>query len=122
MELGKIDYKSLGIRVRNVRVRQGFTQEEVANKANLSLSHVSNVETANTKVSLPTLKLLADILDTTVDEFLADSQVNEKIIHQNDIAAELEDCTPSEARYLATMVKNEKANLRNTFATNKNTE
>ncbi len=121
MEIGLIDYKQLGVRVRNVRLRQGLTQEEMANKADLSMSHVSNIETANTKVSLPTLKLLADILGTTVDEFLADSQVNEKTVHRNDIASELEDCTPAEARYLAAMVRNEKTNLRNIFATNQDT-
>ena len=122
MKFGEIDYKALGRRVRSVRERNKMTQEAVYNKTGLSLSHISNIETGNTKVSLPTLKLLADVLGTTMDEFLADSLVHEKAVHHNDIANDLEDCTPAEARYLAAMVKSEKKNLRDSFASGHDTE
>lgn len=122
MEVGTIDYKALGLRVRSVRERNKLTQEAVSDKTGLSLSHISNIETGNTKVSLPTLKLLADIFGTTVDEFLADSALHEKTVHKNNIASELKDCSPAELRYFAQMIKNEKQNLRNNFPTQQNNE
>ena len=41
--------------------------------ADISLSHMSNVETASVSVSLPALKLIADALGVTIDELLVDS-------------------------------------------------
>mgnify|MGYP003623508747 CR=1 FL=1 len=72
------------------------------------------------KVSLPTLKLLADTDGTTLDEFLADSLAHEKTVHKNDIASELGGCSPVELRYFAQMIKNEKQNLRSNFSTQQN--
>ena len=43
-----LDYKAIGMRVKIARIRKGMTQDEVAEKAEISNSHISNVETGNT--------------------------------------------------------------------------
>lgn len=50
-----IDYKSIGKRIKTARIRLDMTQERLAEQVNLSPSHLSNIETGTTKVSLPTI-------------------------------------------------------------------
>ena len=50
-----IDYKSIGRRIKAARTRLDMTQERLAEQVNLSPSHLSNIETGTTKVSLPTI-------------------------------------------------------------------
>lgn len=74
-ECGKmaIDYRALGAKIKEYRKKENITQEQLAEMADISLSHMSNVETASASVSLPALKLIADALDVTLDDLLVDS-------------------------------------------------
>ena len=58
----EIDYKAIGQRIKIARIKKGITQESVANIINMTPSHMSNVETGKTKVSLPTLIAIANAL------------------------------------------------------------
>ena len=55
-----INYKALGAKIKEYRKKENITQEQLAEMADISLSHMSNVETASVSVSLPALKLIAD--------------------------------------------------------------
>ena len=68
-----IDYKALGAKIKEYRKKENITQEQLAEMADISLSHMSNIETASASVSLPALKLIADALDVTLDELLIDN-------------------------------------------------
>ena len=68
-----INYKALGAKIKEYRKKENITQEQLAEMADISLSHMSNVETASVSVSLPALKLIADALGVTIDELLVDS-------------------------------------------------
>ena len=68
-----IDYKALGAKIKEYRKKENITQEQLAEMADISLSHMSNIETASASVSLPALKLIADALDVTLDELLIGS-------------------------------------------------
>ena len=57
-----IDYKALGAKIKEYRKKENITQEQLAEMADISLSHMSNIETASASVSLPALKLIADAL------------------------------------------------------------
>ena len=64
------NYKALGAKIKEYRKKENITQEQLAEMADISLSHMSNVETASVSVSLPALKLIADALGVTIDELL----------------------------------------------------
>ena len=51
-----IDYKALGAKIKEYRKKENITQEQLAEMADISLSHMSNIETASASVSLPALK------------------------------------------------------------------
>ena len=63
-----IDYKAIGLRIKAARTRKGLTQGNIAQLTGLSTPHISNIETGNTKLGLPTIIHLANVLDVSVDE------------------------------------------------------
>ena len=69
-----IDYKLIGNRIRERRIQKGFTQESVAEYLNISVSYISRIERAGTKISLETLVKIASFLDTAPG-FLIDGTV-----------------------------------------------
>lgn len=61
-------YKLLGKNIKERRKKLGFTQQQLADKMNISLNFMGKIEVAFSKPSLDTLIELADALDTTVSE------------------------------------------------------
>lgn len=61
-------YKNLGRNIKFRRKKLGLTQQDLADKLNMSLNFIGKVEVAFSKPSLDTLIELARVLDTTVSE------------------------------------------------------
>ena len=99
-----VDYRSIGQRIRKYRLLNGFSQEALAEKVNISPTHMSHIETANTKLSLPVLTDIAEALCIPVGA-LIEKDSNDTI---NGIIREIElvinDCTPHQARVIADTV------------------
>ncbi len=107
-----LNYYDIGRRIRNERTKQGISQERFAEKSDLSVTHISHIETGNTKLSLPTLVKIANALAVSADELLCDSLVKAKTTFQNEVGGELADCTEQEIRMIADIVKALKTTLR----------
>jgi len=73
-----IDYVEVGERIRAKRIEKNYTQEQLAEKANVSLMYISNIEKASSSVGLQTLVALANALDVGIDYLLMDSLTNNK--------------------------------------------
>ena len=58
-----IDYKLIGQRIKARRIEKEFTQENVAEYLDISVSYVSRVERAAVKISLETLVKIATFLE-----------------------------------------------------------
>jgi transcriptional regulator with XRE-family HTH domain len=56
--------ESLGERIKTLRTEQGMTLAELGDKANLSISYLSQIERDKTSPSLPTLETIAKSLNT----------------------------------------------------------
>lgn len=96
-----LDYKAIGKRIKIARIKQDLTQEELAEKVNLSGTHISNIETGNTKLSLPTIVALANELSVSVDELLCDNVKCSAEIHLGEMEELFADCSSRELRLLA---------------------
>lgn len=94
----ELDYKAIGKRIKIARIRTDITQEKLAEIVNLSSSHMSNIETGTTKVSLTTIVVIANALSVTVDDLLCDNIVRAKPQFENDIKLLLDDCDDYEIR------------------------
>ena len=68
-----VDYKALGKKKKNAREINDLTQEQLSEIVDLSVSHISHMETGRTKASLEAIVAVANALNTTVDSLLHDS-------------------------------------------------
>ena len=75
MILVEIDYSAIGLRIKIARIRARMTQETLAERTDFSITHISNIETGNTKLSLPAIINIANTLSVSVDQFLCDNMV-----------------------------------------------
>ena len=67
MSTETIDYYKLGERVRRYRKELGMSQDDLAELADISVTHMSHIETGNTKLSLTVLVKLANALCVSTD-------------------------------------------------------
>ena len=67
MDVNEVDYIKIGQRIRAARLKLGWQQAEVAFRAGLTTSHMSHIETGQTKVALPTIVKIANTLSVSVD-------------------------------------------------------
>lgn len=107
-----LDYKSIGRRIRIARIHLDITQEKLAEMVDLSTSHLSNIETGSTRVSLPTIVNLANALNVSVDGLLADSVIQSKPVFENELHSILQDCDAYELRIIADIAAATKKTLR----------
>lgn len=91
-----MDYRQIGKRIRNIRKSKGLTQERLAELADISLTHMSHIETGTTKLSLPVLVKISETLRVSTDELLFGNIETTKNIALNDISHVLEQCTDKE--------------------------
>ena len=84
----ELDYKAIGKRIKIARIGLDLTQEQLADKVSLSPTHMSNVETGTTKVSLTTI----------VDDLLCDNLLQARPQFERDMQTLLDSCEPYEVR------------------------
>ena len=108
----EINYSEIGMRIRNKRKSLKMSQERLAEKAGIGSSHVSHIETGNTKVSMKVFINIVNALDATADEILCDYIDKAVGVLESEISEELKDCTEKELRFIMDMVKYIKYSLR----------
>lgn len=89
-----MDYKSLGVRVRKQRKSMRLTQDQLAEKAGISLSFLGHIERGTRKASVETLVALANALGMSTDVLLQESlndEVLESVRGRNDLRKVLSD-------------------------------
>lgn len=108
----ELDYKAIGKRIKIARIKADLTQERLAEMVEISPTHMSNIETGATRVSLTAIVSLANALSVTVDDLLCDSVVKSKVQFEKDIAGILADCDEYEIRMVKDMAQALKETLR----------
>lgn len=68
----EIEYYEIGRRIKHYRKIRNYSQETLAEKVNISSSHMSHIETGITKLSLPVLVNISKALDISIDDLLFD--------------------------------------------------
>lgn len=68
-----MDRKLLGKRIREERIRIGLTQEQLAERINVSTTYVGFIERGTRSVTLEKLILLADCFQLPIDALLHDT-------------------------------------------------
>lgn len=100
-----LDYKAIGKRIKIARIRADLTQEKLAERVNLSTSHMSNIETGTTKVSLSAIVDIVNALSVSVDDLLCDNIVRTKPQFEADIKALIDSCNEYEIRIVKDLLE-----------------
>lgn len=81
----------IGNRIRELRKTQGLTQEELADRAELTKGFISQLERDMTSPSIATLEDILQCLGTTLGEFFREEAEEEQIVFTRDDYFEKED-------------------------------
>ena len=77
----EIDYSGIGRRIRRFRTLRGMSQQALAEKTDISVTHMSHIETASTKLSLPVFINIAKALNVRTEELLHDRKESDGYTH-----------------------------------------
>lgn len=100
-----VDYKNLGIRIREKRIALDMTQSELAERVGVTVQHISNVEHARTKISLEAFTDVVNALGCTCDELICGSVKRGRAIYQDEIAELIETFSDAELREVPNLLK-----------------
>lgn len=93
-----IDYAAVGKRIAAIRKKQHMTQEQLAERTELSIVYISHIENSRSIPSLETLVKLCGVLDVTPDELLLGTRQDMENYLLSDIQQKLLQCSPRERR------------------------
>ncbi len=68
----ELNYTLIGTRIKKIRNSQKLTQERLSEMAGISPQHMSQTESAKTKLSLLTLINICNALNVSVDKIICD--------------------------------------------------
>ena len=108
----QINYQKLGVKIRAARKDKGLTQENVAEATGLSVPHMSHIERGTTKLGLPTLIAICNVLSVTPDSLLCDSLEKSRPEFERELSNILADCTETELRIITDTAAAIKQSLR----------
>jgi len=106
-----MNYYEIGQRIRKFRKACNLSQEELAEKVGISTTHMSHIETGNTKLSLPVFVDIANALSVQTDELLHDEPRSGKSDMKEKIDEVLDTCTLKEAYILLDIMKSVKISM-----------
>lgn len=106
-----IDYKAIGIRIRRKRKDLGLTQQKLAELADLEPSNISHIERGATKLGLPTIVSIANVLNCSVDDLLCDSLKFPKLAYEKEASDILAGCTNAQKNIITESMLTLKENL-----------
>ena len=95
-----MDYYAIGQRIRKIRKARNLSQEELAEKIGISVTHMSHIETGNTKLSLPVFVELSNALEVRTDELLSDNNPGMRNVSMEAIIHTLETCSTQQIRII----------------------
>lgn len=95
-----VDYAIIGSRLKNARIESGLTQQELAEKINVSIAFISRIERGSSHINLKRLSEICSILGTSEGSILngvSDSNVEYLYSEFNDL---LKKCSPEKQKLI----------------------
>ena len=101
-------FSVIGPQIRKLRKARGLSQEQLAEAADISTSHLSDIETGRTNFGVDILARIAAALEVPTDVILQTGFPEVSAVsasYGKEIAALLADCTASDAERIVTIVR-----------------
>ena len=105
-------YRTIGARIKEIRVAKGLTQADVAEKANLSSPVISSLENGRSKIWLVTFAKICEALQVSANDILrldTPSAIND---YPKEFTSLIADCSSSEIESILKIAKEVKSSIR----------
>lgn len=99
-EFKLIDYKAIGLRIRQRRLDNKLSQEVLSERIGISPEYLSKVETGSVQVNLKRLAQLSLVLSTPIEHFIAGSVIKGEDYKLAEFGKVIDDLTPNERNFL----------------------
>ncbi len=99
-----VDYKLIGKRIKEHRRSKSMTQEVLAEKADVTVGYISQIERGICKVNLDTMSIIADILDCEITDFISGSSTLQASYLQDEIYSKLKLCSQKQKKMVLEFV------------------
>ena len=87
---------TMGDRIKEIRKKREFTQEQLAEKLDISVEYVSQIERGLKMPSMQMFIKLVDVLDVSADYLLRDIVSTQDMYGNKQIASKIEKLTPKQ--------------------------
>lgn len=105
-----VDYKLIGSRIKSVRKSRELTQEALAEKLDVSIGYISQVERGITKISLDLLGAISGILECDIAFLITESAVSYENYKISEIQKEFQKLTDKEKAFVIDFIDLLKSN------------
>ncbi len=100
----ELNFEEIGKNIHASRIEQHYTQEYIADRIGVNVSHISNIENNRVKVSLTTLVAICNALNLTVDYILKNEYTASDSIDR-EILKELASCSPEKKEKILKIIR-----------------
>ena len=89
---------AVGKRIRESRIKKGYTQQDLANRAEIGVVYISEIERGIKMPSLNIFIKIVDALDVSADYVLRDELTSGKEYIYNEITQKIKGLTPKQRK------------------------
>lgn len=100
-----VDYKLIGKRIQKIRKSRGMTQEAMAERLDVSIGYVSQVERGITKISLDLLGAISTVLECDIAVFITESAIKSDGYLSSELIEEINKLDNKQKKYIYNIVK-----------------
>lgn len=100
-----LDYNVIGSRIKQARLAKNYTQEDLAEKIDISVAFLSRVERGNSHLNLKRLNQICGLLDVSEAYLLDGASSDSKAYLDKEFAELLEKCSPEKQRLIYNVAK-----------------
>lgn len=111
-ENDKDQYKEIGVRIRETRLKRKMSQQELAAAANVSLPHISEIELGKSLMRLSTFIRIAEALQVSTDYLIRADIPEVTPIYQKEFQELVSDCSPAEIDSFFKIIQELKTTMR----------
>ena len=112
----RLNYKDIGMRIRQARKAASMSQQTLAELSNLQPNTISHIERGTTTVQLQSLINIANALNTPIEKLLCGVTTASEQVLKGILADLLNDCSAQEMRIIVDMCGSLKKSLRNNMS------
>jgi transcriptional regulator with XRE-family HTH domain len=97
--------KQVGSRIRTLRLQNGYSQEELAHRAEIHVTTLSEIECGKSNMTLITCENIANALETSIAAFFPETHIKEDEELSRVIASIQKTCSESTIKEKARFIK-----------------